>query len=225
MKKIKFLILLLCGSFVAISQPNQGIVNYKTISIDTINNVITVQDSVYTKFVFKPNKIKWETGFVNRPIGLKTILNQQDFYVIIDDNDSKTASHGEMENQNVYDQLLNYKDTSLSIICTNIIKSIAGRNCKKLILKFKISDSPTLVLWYDDTINCESIIPGAGVNGKSIKGLILEYEIPNVIGKIIVTADTVSFGNVSNTLFNPNLSGYTITEIERENGAKCSGNH
>ncbi len=224
MKKIRYIVFLLSFSILLKAQLNQGVVNYKVINIDTINNLIVPQDSIYSKFVFKPNKTKWEMGYLNSNEITKTIVNNEDYYVIMVHLDEKTALHGETKNGNSINKLLNYVDTSLIVTKTNITKTIAGRTCKKMYLKFHHS-LPPMVIWYDEFINCNSIIPGAGNNGKNIKGLILEYEIQNSIGKSIITAYSVNFGNVSNTNFNPNLSGFQITELEREDGGQCNGHH
>lgn len=224
MKKIKCIYLLCSLTFVLKGQLNQGVVNYKIVNIDTINNVIIQQDSMYSKFVFKPNKTKWEMGYANSTEITKTIVSDNDYYVIMIHSGEKTALHGEVKNGNPVNKLLNYVDTSLFVTKTNITKIIAGRTCKKMYLRFNQS-LPPMVLWYDEYINCNSIIPGAGPDGKNIKGLILEYEIQNPIGKSVITASSINFGNVSNSEFNPNLTGFQITESEREDGGGCNGHH
>lgn len=224
-KNIYLLLFLLIANKRLFSQNNQGRVNYQMIEVDTINNKINIQDSIYSNFVFKPNKTKWEMGLLNRAIITKTILNQEDFYLIMDEAGNKTATHGEMPNQNSFNQLLNYQDTSLLVTKTPFTKNIAGRLCKKIILKFKLPNSSSIAVWYDETIDCKSIIPGAGLNGKPIKGLILEYEMQSPVGKMIVTATSVNFENITNSQFNPNLNGYQITELNREDGRNCNGHH
>lgn len=223
MRQINLIIILLVFFVTIKAQQNQGMVKYKTVMIDTINNIIAVQDSMYMQFAFKPNKTLWETGFVGRPDITKTILNNSDFYLIETHQDENTAYHGTLDNSTSFNELLNYKDTSLQITKTTITKTIAGRTCKKMILKLNIPDAPNMVLWYDDNINCNSIVPGVGANGKSIKGLILEYEIPSPFGKNIISANSVTFGNVDNHLFMPNLAGYEITEMNTS--GTCNGHH
>lgn len=224
MKKIIYIIFLCGFSFMLKAQLNQGTVNYKIVNIDTINNLIVPQDSMYSKFVFKPNKTKWEMGYFNGTEIIKTIVNDDDYYVIETHLEEKIALHGEMKNGNNINKLLNYVDTALIITKTNITKTIAGRTCKKMYLKFNQS-LPPMVIWYDEYVNCNSIIPGVGNNGKNIKGLILEYEIQNPTGKSIITANSLNFSNVSNNQFNPNLAGFQITELQREDGGQCDGHH
>ena len=216
MKKIKLSFLFVLLTSIVLGQSNQGTVNFKTVIIDTIANTITQQDSVYTRYFFKPNKSLFETGFVNRPNFQKTIVKENDIYSIICNYDDKKAYHSEMKGGLNLTTLLNYKDTSIRITKTTITKTIAGRTCKKLYLRFNMVGAPTFVLWYDETINCSSIIPGAGVAGKSVKGLIMEYEIKSPTGKYIITADSISFSTVPNSLFTPNLAGYQITELNDE---------
>jgi hypothetical protein len=223
MRQINLIIILLVFFVTTKAQQNQGTVKYKTVMIDTINNIITPQDSMYMEFAFKPNKTLWETGLVNKPEVSKTILNNEDFYSLEIHQEEKTAYHGTFDNGTSFNDLLNYKDTSLHITKTTTTKVIAGRLCKKMVLKFNVPDAPNMVLWYDDAVNCSSIIPGVGMNGKSVKGLILEYEMPSPFGKNIITASSVTFGNVDNHLFIPNLSGYEITEMNPS--GTCNGHH
>lgn len=216
MRQIRLVILFLTFAVSAKSQQNEGLVNYKTIIIDTINNVITPQDSMYMQFAFKSDKTMWTNGLVDKPESMTTILNGINFYMITVSGEEKSAYHGTFEAGSSFDELLNYKDTSLYILTTSVTKIISGRVCKKMILRFNI-DAPNMVLWYDDTINCKSIIPGVGVNGRSIKGLILEYEMPSPNGKNIITADSISFSSVDDSIFTPNLVGYEITEMNPTN--------
>jgi len=218
MKKIKLSFLFVALTSFLLGQSNQGTVYFKTVMIDTIGNTISQQDSVYTRYFFKPNKSLFETGFVNRPYFQKTIVKEYDYYSIICNYDNKIAYHGEMGGCLNLTSLLNYQDTSLRITKTIITKTIAGRICKKLYLRFNVFGVPTFVLWYDETITCSSIIPGVGVAGESIKGLIMEYEIKSPTGKYIITADSISFATLSDSLFTPNLTGFQVTELNNEWG-------
>ncbi len=191
---------------------SMGVISYKIASIDTVVNKIIIQDSAYSKFSFKPYKTKWETGLVNRKSFTETIQNEKDYYILISEFGSKTAYHGKTPDKESFKELLNYADTSLRVIKTDLKKTIAGRLCKKIILNFG-KDMPPMALWYDDTIKCNSLIPGAGVKGQNIMGLVLEYEVPQKNGKNIITAEKISFENVEDSVFSPQLKGYTVTEL------------
>jgi len=211
---IFFILLTSIIGFLKLSaQETSGIVHYKTVIIDTLQNTIIPQDSIYTQFSFKPNKAKWETGFLNHVMNIKTIQNELDFYSMFNDPNSKKALHGRMPDTNSYDELLNYQDTALLVIKSEATKNVAGYLCKKITLKFS-EDDPGMTLWYDETITCNSLIPNAGINNQHIRGLVLEYEIPNASGKSIITADLVVFEDIPEIEFNPNLEGYEVTEIE-----------
>jgi hypothetical protein len=196
-----------------IGQTNRGTVTYKVLLIDTVSNTITQNDSLYFRFIYKPNKCLQEQGFANHQQYLKTIINEKNVYSIVNEHDIKEAYHMLLPNNNIFNKLLNYKDTSLAITKTTLTKTIAGRVCKKMSLHFNDPQTPRVTLWYDSSIDCNSLIPGVGVNGKSIKGLVLEYEIQQPKGKCIITANTLSFASVSDALFVPNLTGFVVTEI------------
>lgn len=219
MRKIShlFITVVCLFSIVIKAQTNRGTLNYKVLNIDTISNTITQNDSMYFRFIFKPKKCLQEQGFTNQKQYLKTIINDKNLYSIVKENNVQEAYHILFPEDNVLDELLNYKDTSLIITKTNITKTIAGRICKKMSLKFSNLQASGLTLWYDASVNCNSLIPGAGVNGRSIKGLVLEYEIQQPRGKCIITANTLSFASVSDALFIPNLTGFVVTEIPVNN--------
>ena len=194
-------------------QTNRGTVTYKVLLIDTVSNAITQNDSLYFRFIYKPNKSLQEQGFANHQQYIKTIINEKNVYSIVNEHDIKEAYHMLLPNNSGFNKLLNYKDTSLIITNTTLTKTIAGRVCKKMSLKFNNAQTPRVTLWYDASIDCNSLIPGVGVNGKSIKGLVLEYEIQQPKGKCIITANTLSFASVSDALFIPNLTGFVVTEL------------
>ena len=195
------------------AQETSGIVNYKTVIIDTLKDTIISQDSMYTRFSFKPNKTKWEAGFLNHVMEIMTIQNGLDFYSMFSDMNSKKALQSRIPDTNSYDELLKYQDKALIVIKSEATKNVAGYLCKKVTVKFSEED-PGMTLWYDETVPCNSLIPNTGINNQHIRGLVLEYEIPNASGKSIITADRVMFEDVPDIEFNPNLEGYEVTKIE-----------
>lgn len=209
-------------------QTNRGTVTYKVLLIDTVSNTITQNDSLYFRFIYKPNKCLQEQGFANHQQYLKTIINEKNVYSIVNEHDIKEAYHLLLPEDDGFNELLRYKDTSLIITNTTLTKTIAGRVCKKMSLQFNNAQTPRVTIWYDATIHCNSLIPGVGVNGKSIKGLVLEYEIQQPKGKCIITANTLSFASVSDALFIPDLTGFVVTElpvINNDDNEEDGNNH
>ena len=143
-------------------QTNRGTVTYKVLLIDTVSNTITQNDSLYFRFIYKPNKCLQEQGFANHQQYLKTIINEKNVYSIVNEHDIKEAYHMLLPNNSGFNKLLNYKDTSLIITNTTLTKTIAGRVCKKMSLKFNNAQTPRVTLWYDASIDCNSLIPGVG---------------------------------------------------------------
>lgn len=222
MRTLFFLLIISIVSFQGNAQIVSGSVKYQMILIDTIQDDITPQDSFFLNYTFLDNNFKWESGIYNHE-KMCIIMNKTNYYSLNENQFEKQAYLTVKDSLVNLDSLINYVDTSIQVVKTTITKIVAGVDCKKAVLQFKNSSgiSSDLIIWYSETVSCNSIIPGIGLLGNNAKGLILEYEIPNETGKIIITAQNVSFDAVSYNVFVPNLEGYTIINSNADNNQEA----
>jgi len=100
----------------------------------------------------------------------------------------------------------NKKYENLTLIPVNETKTIAGYDCRKMILQLK--DTSRLSVYYATAI--APSVKEFEFQFKDVPGFVLEYEVEEHGKKITYTATRVNISPVSATMFNIPTSGYRL---------------
>lgn len=165
------------------------------------------------KSYFEQSSMMYEMKSVTDEKGTLVLMDQMGnkYYMKFDANDPKYQANDKDK--------IDYK-----IEYTNETKKIAGYDCKKAIVKSKTRDGKDLIIdvWYTDKIpnfyekQKYSSKRNQGVEFmKQLKGMPLEYSIPQGQMTVRVTAKEINFNPVPDDVFNLSTEGYQQMDPEK----------
>lgn len=218
MKKIAFTLLTFAG--LNLLSQNEGTAVYNMNIEGLPPEQASMMGDMSMKVIWKGNKVyteqssmMYEMKSVSDENGTLILMDQMGnkFYIKVDPNDPKLQE----KDKDIPDYTVEY---------TNETKKIAGYDCKKAIVKSKTKDGKDLVIdiWYTDKIPnfYEKQKYGTKRNQgakylKEIKGMPLEYSIPQGQMTVRMTAKEVNFNPVSDDIFKLSTEGYQQMDPEK----------
>ncbi len=222
MKKLAFTVF--SSMALVVSAQNQGTVIYQMSVEGLPPEQASMMGDMDMKIIWKGNRAYIEQN--SMMYSMKTVSDEKSTLMLMDMMGKKSYMRVNAEKQkDKQNDLPEYK-----VEYTNDTKKIAGYDCKKAIVTFKIKEEKDVVVevWYSEQIpnvynsnqNYSNRRQGNTFLAK-VKGLPLEYTIPQGQMLVKVTTTEINFNPVSDDVFNLSTDGYT--EMKSEDMKKMGG--
>lgn len=225
MKKNVFTSLAVCCALNFFAQ-NQGTAVYQ-MSIDGLPpEQASMMGDMEMKIVWKDNKTYSEQN--SMMYSMKSVSDEKETLMLMEMMGNKTymrINHDDPKYNNKDKELPEYK-----VEYFNETKKIAGYDCKKALVTMKTKEGKemTMEVWYTEQVpNVYSQQKYSGKRNqnaaylKGIKGMPLEYSIPQGEMTVKVTAKEINFNPVSDDAFKLSTEGYK--EMKPEDMKRMGG--
>ena len=230
MKKVALIILTYAS---ILNAQNQGTVLYQMTIEGLPDEQAAMMGDMEMKMVWKDNKFYSEQN--SMMYSIKTAGDDKSVIMLMDMMGNKNFMRINPEDPKYKEDDRNKKEDDKNKIdykveYTNDTKKIAGYDCKKAIVTGKSKDGKDFnaEVWYTEQIpnvyaqqKYKSKRNQEVAYLKGIKGMPLEYSIPQQGMTIKITAKEINFNPVSDDIFNLSTEGYT--EIKPEDMKRWTG--
>ena len=200
------------------AQIKEGAITY-TMTIDGLPpEQAAMMEGMEMKTIFKNGKIRseWNSAFGSSV----TVTDGKGGYTtLMDQMGQKIFMKGKVDDAKKKEDKL--KDPKINYVSET--KSIAGYECKKAIIETETGkgESVKSTVWFTDKFAPIESGGGRGMQFPGLKGVPLEFEMPQGPMTIKVTASNVSTTSVSDSKFEVSTEGYT--EMSPEDMMKSMG--
>jgi GLPGLI family protein len=202
---------------IANAQIKEGSITYSMTIEGLPPEQAAMMEGMEMKTIFKNNKSRSEvnSAFMN---SVTVTDGKGGFVTLMDGMGQKSYIKGNTEDAKKKSKS---SEKEPKITYTDDKKTIAGYDCKKAIIEAETENKEVskVNVWYTDKIApVEGGMGGRGGQFKGLKGVPLEFDMPQGPMNIKVSATKISTESVSDDLFNVSTEGYTEMDPDAMRG-------